>query len=96
MSFAWSTEVAGSDLVARGIQVLQRNAAHDVSLRDRAATRAREILAAAGSLDEWVLISRVAEDARVNESVASSAVWSLCDAGVLQQNWETLELSLAR
>jgi hypothetical protein len=96
MSFAWSADIAGSDEVARGIAVLQRNAAYDAEIWARTIATARTIARDCAPMPEWSLIGRVRNQARVSESLASNAVWQLCDEGMLDQDWDTSELTLAR
>lgn len=95
MSLAWSAEHTNSDTVARGIDILQRNADHDDTVRRAALVAAKRIALALAPVREWTLIDRVACEAQVNESIASNAVWQLCDDGVLHQDWDTSELSIA-
>ena len=95
MSLTWSAEYNDSDIVARGIEILQRNADHDATLRRTALDAARRMAQRLAPVREWVPIEKVARDAQVNESVASNAVWQLCDDGVLTQDLDTSELSLA-
>lgn len=95
MSFAWSAEITGSNDVARGIAVLQRHAAYDATVWARAITAVRNITEKNQPIGEWNLIDQVTAAAQVNESIASSAVCKLCDDGVLDQNADTSELSLA-